>query len=341
MSTPAWAPDRVVDEELAAHLVRTQFPDLAGLPVRWFAAGWDNAVYAVGPDLLFRFVHRSVAVPLAERELMVLRVVDGRLPLPVPRPTYVGRPVPEFDRPFWGAPRIPGTEIAMSGLPDGARVHAARALGEFLRALHAPEVAQDVVDAARAQGVTVPVDPNRRGEPVTLRDRAAGRLVRLAQGTLEREGLDRGALEREGLDRGALEREGLDRGALDHDGLLAVLDAAVAAGPSVGPQVLLHGDLHVRHVLVAADGSVTGVIDWGDTGLGDPAIDLMIGYAAFVGAAREAFLTAYGPVEPGADARARAVAVNGCAALLESAIGDGDAVLAKEAAVALHRVLQP
>lgn len=318
MSSPAWAPDRVVDESLAAHLVRTQFPELAGFAVRRFAAGWDNAVFAVGPDLLFRFVHRAVAVPLAEREIAVLRTVADRLPLPVPQPAYVGRPVPEFDRPFWGGPRIPGTEIAMSGLPDDARVPAAHALGEFLRALHAPEVAHDVVAAARAQGVSLPVDPNRRGEPLVLRERAAARL----SGLREAGG-------------------GSPASSLDHAGLLALLDGAVAAGRSTGPLVLLHGDLHVRHVLVAADGAVTGVIDWGDTGLGDPAVDLMIGYAAFAGAAREAFLGAYGPVEDGSDARARAVAVNVCAALLESAIGDGDVALGTEAAAALHRVLRP
>lgn len=309
VSTPVWAPDRVVDEVLAAHLVRTQFPELAGLPVRRFAAGWDNAVFSVGPDLLFRFVHRAIAVPLAARELTVLPVVAGRLPLPVPVPTFVGRPVPEFDWPFWGAPRIPGEEIAVAGLDDDDRVPAARALGAFLRVLHAPEVADDVLGVARAGGVDLPVDPNRRGEPLVMLERAGNRLRRLRH-------------------------LGVD---LDHDGLMGVLEAAVAAG-TTRRHVLLHGDLHLRHVLVTADGAASGVIDWGDTGFGDPAVDLMIGYAAFVGRAREAFLDAYGPLESGAGARARAVAVNGCSALLESA-GD-DAVLVEGVTASLARVLQ-
>jgi aminoglycoside phosphotransferase (APT) family kinase protein len=37
--------------------------------------------------------------------------------------------------------------------------------------------------------------------------------------------------------------------------------------------VLLHGDLHPRHVY-AANGTLTGIIDWGDALYGDPLFDL-------------------------------------------------------------------
>lgn len=320
---PVWVPDLVVDEELAAHLVRSQFPELAGLHVRPFAAGWDNAVFSVGPDLLFRFVHRAVAVPLAARELAVLDALAGRLPLPIPAPAYVGTPVPDFDRPFWGGPRIPGDELAVAGLDEDARVPLARALGGFLRALHSPSVARDVVLAAAARGVTVPADPNRRGDPGVVRERALPRLERVSERALPRlAGVP---------DAGA---------ALDLRALGAVLDAAVAAGPSVEAPVLLHGDLHLRHVLVAGDGTATGVIDWGDTGLGDPAVDLMIGYAAFAGPARRAFLDAYGPLAPGAPERARAVAVSVCAALLDSVVAEDAGDLVAEVTTALGRVLR-
>ncbi|WP_081802603.1 phosphotransferase [Actinotalea ferrariae] len=310
VTPPVWASDLVVDEDLAAHLVRSQFPELAHLPVRRFAAGWDNAVFAVGDELLFRFVHRGVAVPLAARELAVLPALAGRLPLPIPVPTYLGRPVARFDRPFWGGPRIPGEELAVAGLGEDDRVPVARALGGFLRTLHAPDLARDAVAAAAARGVTLPTDANRRGEPTVLRERTVPRLERLR-----------------------------DAGAdVDVPALLAVLDTAVVAGPSGGEPVLLHGDLHLRHVLVADDGTAAGVIDWGDSGLGDPAVDLMIGYAAFTGSARVAFLDAYGPLEPGAPERARAVAVGVCAALLDSVLADDAQALVCEVVAALGRV---
>jgi aminoglycoside phosphotransferase (APT) family kinase protein len=37
--------------------------------------------------------------------------------------------------------------------------------------------------------------------------------------------------------------------------------------------VLLHGDLHLRHIY-AADGRLSGIIDWGDAAFGDPLFDL-------------------------------------------------------------------
>lgn len=49
----------------------------------------------------------------------------------------------------------------------------------------------------------------------------------------------------------------------------ALLDQAAQPTPSV----LIHGDLGPAHLLLA-DGRVTGVIDWGDMCLGDPADDL-------------------------------------------------------------------
>jgi aminoglycoside phosphotransferase (APT) family kinase protein len=43
--------------------------------------------------------------------------------------------------------------------------------------------------------------------------------------------------------------------------------------PNDTPPTWIHGDLHARNVLTL-DGTITGVIDWGDMTSGDPAIDL-------------------------------------------------------------------
>jgi aminoglycoside phosphotransferase (APT) family kinase protein len=59
--------------------------------------------------------------------------------------------------------------------------------------------------------------------------------------------------------------------------------------------VLLHGDLHPRHVF-ALSNKLTGIIDWGDALYGDPLFDLarlsMAGPAATT-----AFLSGYGPTD--------------------------------------------
>jgi aminoglycoside phosphotransferase (APT) family kinase protein len=43
--------------------------------------------------------------------------------------------------------------------------------------------------------------------------------------------------------------------------------------PNETPPTWIHGDLHARNVLTL-EGTITGVIDWGDMTSGDPAIDL-------------------------------------------------------------------
>jgi aminoglycoside phosphotransferase (APT) family kinase protein len=55
-----------------------------------------------------------------------------------------------------------------------------------------------------------------------------------------------------------------------------------------GPPVWLHGDLLAGNVLVA-DGKLAAVIDWGTSGVGDPARDLMAGWTLFGPEARAAF----------------------------------------------------
>lgn len=56
-------------------------------------------------------------------------------------------------------------------------------------------------------------------------------------------------------------------------GVRAVWDAAVAAPEWEGPPVWLHGDLHPADVVVS-DGTLSGVIDFGDMFADDPAWDL-------------------------------------------------------------------
>lgn len=366
---PVWEVERVVDVGVARAAVAAHFPQLAHLPVRPLATGWDNAVFLVGDDVVFRFVHRRIAAPLAAREVAVLRRLSGRLPLRVPTPLHVPEPLrpttppttapatppttapatppttpsaevdhlqrgrtlegstslQKFDLtgtgngagageewPFWGGPLVPGVELARAGLAEEDRVPVAARLGGFLRALHDPALAAEVAAGAADDGVALPVDPMRRADPATSAERARPVLGRLAAAGAH----------------------------VPVDALEDLLVRAVDVGPPGGDPVLTHGDLHVRHVLVA-DGDAAGVIDWGDTCLGWPSTDLAIAYAAFAGTARRAFLDAYGDVDDATALRARATAVRIVAALLEQVLADGDSAVVVEAKAALHRVLAP
>jgi aminoglycoside phosphotransferase (APT) family kinase protein len=63
---------------------------------------------------------------------------------------------------------------------------------------------------------------------------------------------------------------------------------AVAAPEWAGSRVWLHADLDARNVLVR-DGRLTGVIDWGGAGIGDPAVDVMAGWKLLDAVGRDRF----------------------------------------------------
>ena len=67
-------------------------------------------------------------------------------------------------------------------------------------------------------------------------------------------------------------------------------------------------------------GAPTGVIDWGDVCVGDPAIDLSIAFGALAGPARAAFLAAHGALDAATELRARAIALTLATTLLAYAL---------------------
>jgi aminoglycoside phosphotransferase (APT) family kinase protein len=80
-----------------------------------------------------------------------------------------------------------------------------------------------------------------------------------------------------------------------------------APGPT--QSTWIHGDLHARNVLTL-DGTITGVIDWGDMTSADPAIDLACLWMLLPDeAAREAARPAYGSSDASLWVRARGWAV--------------------------------
>ena len=302
---PEWAAEHEVDAELAARLVAERWPRFRGTVMEPLGVGWDNTVFVADGEWVFRFPRRAMAVPLAGREIAALPVLGPRLPLPVPVPEYVARDGgPDYPWPFWGAQMVPGRELAETGLPDEERERAAVGAGRFLRTLHDPALVAEV---------ELPRDPLRRGDPSYRADLARTRLEALA-----------------------------GEGVWEPDpGVWALLDDAENASPPDGVAVC-HGDLHVRHLMVGEDGAAAGVIDWGDTCLADPAIDLALAYAGFDGAARAALLKAYGrPVPPERELTARVLAVFVSAALAQYAAAEGPRALLTEALNGITRAARP
>jgi aminoglycoside phosphotransferase (APT) family kinase protein len=120
------------------------------------------------------------------------------------------------------------------------------------------------------------------------------------------EGRDRGgplAERAAGFERGVAHTS--ERGLIDDpDAVLAVWHDALAAPAWDGPPVWIHGDLHSANV-VTEDGTLRGVIDFGDLCAGDPAYDVSAAWLLLPDAdAIARFHDAYRP-DPATARRAR------------------------------------
>jgi aminoglycoside phosphotransferase (APT) family kinase protein len=88
----------------------------------------------------------------------------------------------------------------------------------------------------------------------------------------------------------------------DADAVRAVWDDAVAAPAWTGPALWLHGDLHPANVLTA-DGTVCGIIDFGDMCAGDPACDLAAPWTLLPDGFADRFYDAHRPAADSATRR--------------------------------------
>jgi aminoglycoside phosphotransferase (APT) family kinase protein len=117
----------------------------------------------------------------------------------------------------------------------------------------------------------------------------------------------------------------------------AVWESALAAPPWNGPPVWHHGDLDVRNWLVR-NKRITGVIDWGTMGIGDPACDVMVAWKLHSPAARDA-VREYLPTDDATWARARGWVVSQAVAVLAYYTPENNPVLYQEAKAWLDLVL--
>src|SRR5438067_7939107 len=252
---PDWTAELVVDEALARRLLG-QFPELDVELLRPYAEGWDYTIWLVNEAWAFRFPRREIVVPGAAREIAVLPELAPVLPIPVPRPLFVGEPDEGFPWPFFGSALLPGRELGLATLDDRARIEVGRSLARFLRRLHDAVVAYDL-----------PPDGNRRADMSMRVPKTREQL---------------GELEAAGI----WERT---------TSIGRIFDEAERLPPAHA-FAIVHGDLHFRQVLVGKDAALTGVIDWVDVCRSDPAIDLSMFWSYLPPEGREVFLAEYGPV---------------------------------------------
>ena len=231
--------DTVPATNAVKQVVESQFPELAPVQARFLGEGYDSTAFEVNGTLVFRFPKREDVEQQLFIEERVLAALARESPLPVPRYLMRGTPSSLFPRHFGAYARLPGVPAITLPAAPAFLSRWAPPLGRFLGYLHSTSLA-----AAQAWGV--PEIPSRGlledsiAEGLSDLDEMAGSVPDLPA------------------------RE-----------CRVLLERLAAAEPVAVEPVLTHGDLAAEHVLVDPESLVlTGVIDWSEVALSDPAHDL-------------------------------------------------------------------
>lgn len=200
--------------------------------------GQFNDLLVVNESLIFRFPRYPEYIPALVTEVRILQTVHGRLPLPTPNPLYFNLEPAEAGRVFMGYPMLPGKPLwreTMATIGDEAIIkRLAGQLADFLYQLHA-----------------IPVD--HLGLPVQDgRDEWAQMYRDFRQYLF------------------AFMRPDAQEWIRHH--FESYLDTPAL---HVYTPTLRHGDCGSSNILHDPEqGIVTGILDFGFAGLGDPAIDV-------------------------------------------------------------------
>lgn len=228
--------------------VLTCDPSLAGREAVVIGGGEANTVLEVG-EYVFRFPRNPAALARLRTEATLLQRLAPGAPVAIPAPTHL-RVEGELGNVFMGYRLLPGEPLRRDtwlALSDPQRQRAATALGRFLAWLHG------LGPAGAESGILSDIDLPCVAGPAAWRA--------LQQLFEERLFPHMSASGREAVS-GAYRRF-VD----EHQDQAAV-------------QSLVHGDFGPSNILFdEARGEVSAIIDFGSSGLGDPAVDL----AALIG----------------------------------------------------------
>jgi aminoglycoside phosphotransferase (APT) family kinase protein len=246
---------------LARAILERRFPDVRLDGLRHLGSGWEFDAYLSPGGWVFRLPRRPEGARELAREPPVLDLVRPVLApdVAVPRPELFAHPGPDFPYPVVGHRLVEGVGADHPDVPEHPALPAQ--LGATLGRLHA-------VSTDRARDAGVDVDP----DGVRAWDREMREVLDELRGTSP-------------VADAALNR---------------LPDEEEVPADYAGPLRFIHNDLCPDHVLVRRDtGELSGLIDWTDAALADPALDFVFPVTWRGWGFTEDLLASYGPTLDG------------------------------------------
>jgi aminoglycoside 2''-phosphotransferase len=233
--------NKILDISEYTALIERNFPLVRVQTAHPITRGWDSLVLEVNDELIFRFPMREDVAQRQQQEIRLLPHLVPKLSTPIPRFEYIGRGDGDYPFSFMGYRKLHGIALEEERISQEHLLALAPALGTFLSELHSFPLTE-----ARQTGL-------KEHSPQEWLAEYRERYLDLRQRVFPMLEADLRAFSEQ------------------HWESLLADEAFLMFRP-----VLIHWDLFCEHILCDPERSLlTGVIDWGDAGIGDGAMDFV------------------------------------------------------------------
>lgn len=304
MATQKWHADIEITLEIAQRAVQDQFPQLLPLTnIQCIGEGWDNKVFLVNETIIFRFPRRQVAVELINRETTLLNNLHGKIDIAIPHPTYIGNPTEYYPYAFHGYEKLSGISACHANLTEQQRINSLPKIIHFLSQIHSINAEEAYAIGAREQvfdRIDIPKTCTTLTERLSHVEELNSYSINFVQFKNE---------------------------------ITAVQNLILP----MDEKCLVHGDLYCRHLLFD-HGELSAIIDWGDVGINNKAVDLAVIWGFFPQQYHAEFFKQYGEVDNATWQYARFLGLYGAIMLIAYGHDIGDHLLVAQALGSIRRI---
>jgi|GEM_PF-1415121 len=273
-----WEEGFNLEAEKVKQIIECNFGDIKVESIQTLGSGWDNQIWYINHEMVFRFPKHANAANFILNEIRILPYLK-HLGINRPVPHWIALEPIDYAFPIYGHQYVPGEGADTFQLDNEARSQLAEPLALFLKHLHhfplekahKIEIVNDSIGMANFDNFF----------EYTLK------LLRYIEKHMNIETVAP---------------------------YVAYLEENHSTAKS-SDLVLGHGDLYARHLLLNDKLHLSGIIDWGHCELMNPAVDLRVVYQFLPKSSHINFWQIYGAVDSDTQVIAKMLAINNAAAI--------------------------
>lgn len=253
-----WDPTKVIQKDTVIQILNEQFHNISIESIEQIGEGFDNTVFILNKEILLRFPRREVAVTILKTEKKLLPFLKDYISFQTTIPFLFGRPSEKFTWPFLGYNFIKGKPPICLNREE--RINMIEPLANMLKQLHS-------IPLSTFSHLNLPGDGLKR---LDIKYRKP-QFIKYVE---------------EAIKLNLIPAELKIKRYIEN--LQEVIPET--------PLVLVHGDLHVKNIIVNNEYLLEGIIDWGDAHIGHRELDLSIVFSIIPSDKRECFYEIYGQI---------------------------------------------